>query len=70
MKKLYDTSELEAAVFSPDQTADYEIEVEYTNEIPLSLKEKLARLGVSFEKKASGKCSRFMKRFTEILKGG
>ena len=28
MKKLYDTSELEAAVFSPDQTADYEIEVE------------------------------------------
>ena len=49
---------------------DYEIEVEYTNEIPLSLKEKLALLGVSFEKKASGKCSRFMKRFTEILKGG
>lgn len=49
---------------------DYEIEVEYTNEIPPQLKEKLLELGVSFEKKASGKCSRFMGRFADILKGG
>lgn len=49
---------------------DYEIEVEYTNEIPPQLKEKLLELGVSFEKKASGKCSRFMERFADILKGG
>ena len=49
---------------------DYEIEIEYTNQIPVELKEKLSELGVSFEAKASGKCSRFMKRFAEILNGG
>ena len=41
---------------------DYEIEVEYTGEeIPEKLSEELNALGVEFNKKSSGKYSRFLK---------
>ncbi len=47
---------------------DYEIEIEYTSSIPDSLLNELLQIGVSFDKKASGKYSRFVTRLKEILK--
>ena len=48
---------------------DYEIEIEYTKDIPPALLEKLDAEGVSFETAAVGKCSRFMMRLAGILRG-
>lgn len=48
---------------------DYEIEIEYTKEIPSELKEKLNSIGVVFADAAVGKCSRFMQRLAQILRG-
>ncbi|MDD6762606.1 MAG: CYTH domain-containing protein [Clostridiales bacterium] len=48
---------------------DYEIEVEYTREIPAELMEKLSSAGVRFETAAVGKCTRFMQRLAAILRG-
>ncbi|MGN1115767.1 MAG: CYTH domain-containing protein [Candidatus Ornithomonoglobus sp.] len=48
---------------------DYEIEVEYTKDIPDELMEKLSSAGVRFEAAAVGKCTRFMQRLAGILRG-
>lgn len=48
---------------------DYEIEIEYTREIPDELTELLRIAGVEFTVPAVGKCSRFMIRLAKILKG-
>ncbi|MGN0163124.1 MAG: CYTH domain-containing protein [Candidatus Ornithomonoglobus sp.] len=48
---------------------DYEIEVEYTKEIPAELMNKLSAAGVRFEAAAVGKCTRFMQRLAAILRG-
>lgn len=48
---------------------DYEIEIEYTDEIPSELIEKLKNAGVEFNKPAVGKCSRFMMTLFDIIKG-
>lgn len=45
---------------------DYEVEVEYTKGVSETLKEKLFEFGVSFDKKAKGKFSRFMKKYKEV----
>ena len=51
-----------------DET-DYEIEIEYTEEIPAELMDKLKSAGVEFTAPAVGKCSRFMIGLKKILKG-
>ncbi len=48
---------------------DYEIEVEYTKEIPAELTDRLASAGVRFEAASVGKCTRFMLRLAAILRG-
>ncbi len=48
---------------------DYEIEVEYTSEIPDSLKEKLADAGIEFKDAAVGKMTRFMQRLNDVMHG-
>ena len=48
---------------------DYEIEIEYTKDIPPALLEKLREEGVGFDTAAVGKCSRFMMRLAGILRG-
>lgn len=48
---------------------DYEIEVEYTEEIPKELMDKLRAAGVEFKAAATGKCTRFMLRLAAILRG-
>ena len=48
---------------------DYEIEIEYTEEIPIELMDKLKAAGVEFKDAATGKCTRFMLRLAEILRG-
>ena len=50
-------------------TTDYEIEIEYTSEIPDSLKETLSGAGVKFSAPAVGKCTRFMVRLNDIIHG-
>ncbi len=47
---------------------DYEIEVEYTGEMKQELLDKLADLGVSFEKNSVGKFTRFLKKYEELNK--
>ena len=48
---------------------DYEIEIEYTKEIPSDLINRLRSAGVEFTAPAIGKCSRFMIRLAKIIKG-
>ncbi|MCH5212958.1 MAG: CYTH domain-containing protein [Oscillospiraceae bacterium] len=48
---------------------DYEIEIEYSNEVPKELIDKLRASGVEFKMAATGKCTRFMLRLAEILRG-
>lgn len=48
---------------------DYEIEIEYTEKIPLELLDKLKECGVEFTDIAVGKCTRFMKRLAAFLHG-
>ena len=48
---------------------DYEIEVEYTGEIPDSLRAALAGAGVSFTDAAVGKMTRFMRRLNDVIHG-
>ena len=48
---------------------DFEIEIEYTKEIPAGLMADLSSAGVEFKNAAVGKCSRFMQRLTAILRG-
>ena len=45
---------------------DYEIEVEYTGEMPEKLKEELNGLGISFKEFTPGKFSRFTQRLNEL----
>lgn len=49
--------------------SDYELEVEYTDQMPQALVERLKDCGVEFTGTAVGKCSRFMLRLAEILSG-
>lgn len=49
---------------------DYEIEVEYQNEISPELAEELKSLGVDFQTPVKGKYSRFLKRLKEMTNGG
>lgn len=49
---------------------DYEIEVEYQNEMPEKLMAELSDLGVDFSKPVKGKYSRFLNRLNEIINGG
>lgn len=48
---------------------DYEIEIEYTKEIPAKLMDILCSEGVEFKAAATGKCSRFMMRLASIMHG-
>ena len=48
---------------------DYEIEVEYQNEMPERLISELKELGVDFQKPVTGKYSRFVNRLNEITRG-
>lgn len=48
---------------------DYEIEIEYTKEIPKELMGILRSHGVEFTDASVGKCSRFMIRLSAILRG-
>ncbi len=48
---------------------DYEIELEYTQEIPQTLLALLKDNGVDFTAPCKGKCSRFMTRLAQIIKG-
>lgn len=48
---------------------DYELEIEYTKEIPDELLVKLRSAGVEFKTAAVGKCSRFMTRLAGIIRG-
>ena len=48
---------------------DYEIEIEYTEEIPKELIDKLRTAGVEFKNASIGKCTRFMLRLAAILRG-
>ncbi|MBR0365260.1 MAG: CYTH domain-containing protein [Clostridia bacterium] len=48
---------------------DYEIEIEYTKEIPPELIDRLKTAGVEFTAPAVGKCSRFMIRLANIIQG-
>ncbi len=48
---------------------DFEIEVEYTDSIPQKLLDILEENGVTFTVPVSGKCSRFMKRFSQLVSG-
>lgn len=50
-------------------TTDYEIEVEYTRDIPEKLLDALKENGVNFTVPCKGKCSRFMNRLMQILNG-
>ena len=46
---------------------DYEIELEYIGNVEKELTDILAKEGVLFSEKANGKCSRFMKRLSQII---
>lgn len=46
---------------------DYEIEIEYTTQIPQDLLNKLSMVGITFEAPSKGKFSRFMTRLIEII---
>lgn len=46
---------------------DYEIEVEYTGDLPNKLVDELKSLGVEFTNAATGKYTRFIRRFNEIM---
>ena len=48
-------------------TTDYEIEVEYSGEMPQKIVEELSAFGVRFEEKQPGKYSRFIEKFKTIL---
>ncbi len=48
---------------------DYEIEIEYTGEIPQELKAKLAGAGIEFKAAAVGKMTRFMQRLNDVIHG-
>ena len=48
---------------------DYEIEIEYTKDIPNELTDILRGCGVEFKAASVGKCSRFMMRLAAILRG-
>lgn len=45
---------------------DYEIEIEYTKEIPKQLLNMLSDIGIEFDKKTPGKYSRFINRLANI----
>lgn len=47
---------------------DYEIEIEYTRDIPTELLERLKAEGICFDTAATGKCSRFMMRLAGIIR--
>lgn len=51
------------------ENTDYEIEVEYTQKIPQELMNRLAAAGVEFNAPSVGKCTRFMRRLSDILHG-
>ncbi|MDD6484929.1 MAG: CYTH domain-containing protein [Clostridiales bacterium] len=46
---------------------DYEIEVEYTGELPAKLLDELKALGAEFKENSVGKYTRFIKRFNEVF---
>ncbi len=48
---------------------DYELELEYTKDIPDTLKNALADAGIGFSAPAVGKCTRFMQRLGELIRG-
>ncbi len=48
---------------------DYEIEIEYTKDIPKELLKKLKDAGVEFSAASTGKCTRFMLQLAAILRG-
>lgn len=48
---------------------DYEIEVEYTGELPVKLIDELNSAGIKFNKSSVGKYSRFLSRLSEIKNG-
>ena len=47
-------------------TQDFEIEIEYTGDLPTSLLDELKTYGVEFRENSKGKYSRFIKRFSEL----
>lgn len=51
-------------------TTDYEIEIEYTKEVPQELINKLSDVGVTFDTPSIGKCTRFMQRLFNIVHNG
>ena len=48
---------------------DYEIEIEYTGEMPKELMDELASMGVEFKEKSVGKYTRFINRLMELIHG-
>lgn len=48
---------------------DYEIEIEYTGEMPKELMDELASMGVEFKEKSVGKYTRFINRLMELMHG-
>ena len=46
---------------------DYEVEVEYTGEMPAELMDELSSMGVEFKEKSVGKYTRFIRRLREII---
>ena len=48
---------------------DYEIEIEYTGDLPVELMRELEGLGVVFKKSAVGKYTRFVTRLFQLLHG-
>ncbi len=48
---------------------DYELEIEYTESIPAELIQRLNAAGVFFTAPSIGKCTRFMRRLSEIIHG-
>ena len=68
----YDFENVELALDRSEYlgTVDYELEAEYTGEYPERLIERIKALGISTDRPAAGKFSRFCRRLAELSEHG